>query len=133
MSARSWGRKKLWRKKGVRSKLEDRLCDMLTAAGVSFEYEPETWEYEVPARVSKYTPDLKIDKKYYEIKGRFDADDRKKMKLLWEQGYKFTMVFDKPGNKITSTSRTTYGMWCDKQGIPWMSAADFERMFNGGI
>lgn len=106
---------------------------MLKDAGVPFEYEPEAWEYVIPERVAKYTPDLKIDGNYYEIKGRFDADDRKKMKLLHEQGYVFIMVFDKPGNKITAASKTTYADWCDKNGIAWMSADDFTRMFNGGI
>lgn len=126
-------RRRLWRKKGVRSKLEDRLCGVLKDAGVPFKYEPEVWEYTIPERTAKYTPDLKIDGKYYEIKGHFDFDDRKKMRLLHEQGYKFIMVFDKPENKITKASKTTYAAWCDKLGIAWMSAADFTRMFNGGV
>lgn len=129
----SWARRKLWREKGKRSKLEDRLCTVLSNNGHEYQYEPETWEYEIPARIAKYTPDLLVDGVYYEIKGRFDAEDRKKMKLLRAQGYQFIMVFSRPENKIAARSKTTYADWCDANEIPWMSADDFEAMYDGRV
>lgn len=131
--SRAWQRRKLWRAKGVRSKLEDRLCSVLKSNGIPHAYEPEVWEYTIPERVAKYTPDLEVEGVYYEIKGLFDAEDRKKMRLLKEQGYHFIMVFSKPDNKIAAKSKTTYAMWCDANEIPWMSADDFEAMYDGRV
>lgn len=128
-----WARRKLWREKGVRSKLEDRLCKVLVANGIEHEYEPEKWEYEIPARTATYTPDLLVEGVYYEIKGHFDADDRRKMLLLASQGYQFIMVFHRPENKISKNSKTTYADWCDKNGIAWISADDFEAMYDGRV
>jgi len=130
---RAWQRRKLWKERGKRSKLEDRLCTVLSDNGVEHEYEPEVWEYVIPERVAKYTPDLIVEGVYYEIKGHFDADDRKKMLLLRSQGYQFIMVFSRPENKIAARSKTTYADWCDANDIPWMSAADFEAMYDGRV
>lgn len=132
--SRAWGRKKLWREKGVRSKLEDRLIGVLKANDIPHSYEPEVWEYTIPERVAKYTVDLEVEGVYYEIKGRFDAEDRKKMRLIREQhGPCFIMVFSKPENKISAKSKTTYAAWCEANDIPWMSAEDFEAMYNGRV
>jgi hypothetical protein len=127
--SRRQARRKLWREKGVRSKLEDRACKILTDAGVPFAYEPEAWSYTIPERQAKYTPDLLVEGHYYEVKGHFDADDRKKMKLLHDQGFKFTMVFDKASNKIRKGSPTSYADWCDKYGIEWIEMDTFETLF----
>lgn len=122
-------RRRLWKLKGVRSKLEDRACTHLTENGVEHKYEPETWTYTIPERTAKYTPDLLVEGHYYEIKGHFDAEDRKKMLLLKEQGYQFTMVFDKPDNKIRKNSPTSYADWCDKHEIDWISMDTFCFVF----
>lgn len=119
----------MWRERGVRSKLEDRACRILDEAGIPYEYEPDQWKYVIPEREATYTPDLLVEGNYYEVKGHFDADDRKKMLLLHEQGYDFIMVFDKPDNKIRKNSPTSYADWCDKNGIKWIDMETFETLF----
>ena len=104
-----------------RSKFEQRLSERLLKLG--FKYEPLKLDYTVPETEHKYTPDFLKGKLIYELKGRFTAQDRKKMKLLVEQHpeFKFVMVFQNPNIKINKNSKTTYAIWCEKNNIEWMS------------
>ena len=104
-----------------RSKFEQRLSERLLKLG--FKYEPLKLDYTVPETAHKYTPDFVKGKLIYELKGRFTAQDRKKMKLLVEQHpeFKFVMVFQNPNIKINKNSKTTYAIWCEKNNIEWMS------------
>lgn len=104
-----------------RSKFEQRLSERLLKLG--FKYEPLKLDYAVPETEHKYTPDFVKGKLIYELKGRFTAQDRKKMKLLVEQHpeFKFVMVFQNPNIKINKNSKTTYAIWCEKNNIEWMS------------
>lgn len=115
----------------MRSKLEKRGKDVLDDAGLEYEYETETWEYEVPEKVKKYTPDFKVGDKYYEFKGHWDVEDRQKMVLVKSQHptKDITMVFHRPFNKINKLSATTYAAFCEKHGIAWMSIEDFEKEY----
>lgn len=104
-----------------RSKFEQRLSERLLKLG--FKYEPFKLDYTVPETEHKYTPDFVKGKLIYELKGRFTAQDRKKMKLLVEQHpeFKFVMVFQNPNIKINKNSKTTYAIWCEKNNIEWIS------------
>ena len=104
-----------------RSKFEQRLADRLLKLG--FIYEPYKIDYTQPETKHKYTPDFVKGKLIYELKGKFTAADRKKMKLLIEQHpeFYFVMVFQNPNVKINKNSKTTYATWCDKNNIKWMS------------
>lgn len=55
---------------------------------------------------------------YIEIKGRFTAQDRKKMSLIIEQHPELDirMLLAKD-NKISKNSRTKYSTWCTKRNI----------------
>lgn len=107
-----------------RSKFEERLSKRLLKLG--FTYEPYKINYTVPEQQHKYTPDFVKGKLIYELKGRFTASDRKKMKLLVEQHpeFDFVMVFQNPDIKINKNSKTTYAMWCEKNNIGWIPAKE---------
>jgi len=123
--------RRLFQTHGVRSKLEKRGKDVLDDSGLEYEYESVTFEYEVPEKVRKYTPDFKVGDKYYEFKGHWDVEDRQKHVLFKAQRPEvdLTMVFHRPLNKINRLSNTSYAAFCDKHGIPWMSIEDFEKEY----
>lgn len=110
-----------------RSKFEARLADKLLHLG--FVYEPYRVDYTVPESMHHYTPDFVRGKLFYELKGRWTAQDRKKMRLLVEQHpeYEIVMVFQNPRKPINKNSLTTYADYCDKYGIKWMDYKDLDN------
>lgn len=87
-------------------------------------FESAKLEYIVPAKKHKYTPDFYCDKNcvFYETKGRFTAEDRKKMKFVVDQNPEVTiiMVFQDPNRKLTKAPKSkTYWQWCEANGIKW--------------
>lgn len=109
------------RAKGFRSGLEETIEGMLAKTGIPFQYEGIKLEYEEPATVHKYTPDFtfKGSNIIIETKGRFVVADRKKHLLLKNQypNLDFRFVFSNSKNKISKGSKTTYAMWCEKNGF----------------
>ena len=107
-----------------RSKFEEKLSAKLISDG--FVYEPFKIEYTIPETPHHYTPDFVKDDIIYELKGRWTAQDRKKIRLLVEQHpeYKFVMVFQNPNIKITKNSKTSYADYCNKYKISWMHYKD---------
>jgi len=63
-------------------------------------------------------------KEIIECKGRFPASDRTKMKAIRSAypDWTITMIFTNPSAPINKGSKTTYGDWCDKNGILWKKA-----------
>lgn len=77
----------------------------------------------------KYIPDFKLKQQFYvETKGRFTREDRRKMLAVFRHnpGIRLVIVFSHPNNTITKKSRTTYGEWCTKHEIPWVSLEELE-------
>jgi hypothetical protein len=113
-----------------RSGLEDRFGRFLQESGVEFSYEEDVVEYRVPEKIGKYKPDFKIKGIYLETKGRFTSEDRKKMLFVFRSNpdLNLLMVFPKPNNTITRSSKTTYGAWCDKNNIPWIGLEELETL-----
>lgn len=110
------------RKYGFRSGLERSVQTQLEEAGLAFEYEKHRVAYVQPAENRKYTPDFVLfNGIVVETKGRFLTADRKKIGLIRKQfpNLDFRMVFSNPKSRISKTSKTTYAMWCEKQGIPY--------------
>lgn len=107
-----------------RSKFEERLSRHLEHLG--FKYEPIKIDYTVPESKHKYTPDFVKGRLIYELKGRWTATDRKKMRLLVEQHpeYEIIMVFQNPNIKITKGSKTSYADYCNKYNIKWKDYKD---------
>lgn len=111
-----------------RSGLEARAGALLKANGVGFGYESRRIPYVLH---KEYVTDFELDRGIIiETKGRFTSEDRTKMRTVLHDNpdLNLFMVFSKPNNTLTKRSKTTYGDWCDKQGIPWLSIEDFEKL-----
>ena len=105
-----------------RSGLERSFGNFLQTEGIDFEFEASRLEFVVPEYQRHYTPDFEIGGIYFETKGRFTSEDRKKMLLVLASnpGIDLWMVFGRPQNTITKRSKTTYGDWCAAHGIAWI-------------
>jgi ribonuclease BN (tRNA processing enzyme) len=114
---------------GMRSMGEVRFtAENMEATNIPYEYEPDTFEYRVE-ETKHYTPDYKYKKRgrgptkyfYVEYKGVLKLEDRKKAERMRAQhpDVEIYFVFQRHLNKICKGSKTTYGMWCDKNGFGW--------------
>ena len=107
--------------KGYRSGLEDKVCGALEDAGVPYSYEEFKITYEVPARLAKYMPDIRLLRNgiIVETKGQFVTADRQKHKLIKEQHPELDIrfVFSNSRTRISKQSKTTYAMWCETHGF----------------
>ena len=121
-----WAKKafaKLKQSKNIkfRSKLEEKVADLLEGLGVSYEYESEKLSYTIE---HNYTPDFVLPNyTYLETKGYWDAADRRKILAVKKANPEIDlrMIFQSPYNTISKKSKTTYAMWCEKHAIPWTS------------
>lgn len=104
-----------------RSKYEEDVCGRLDKAKIPFDYETINLHYQITEQ-RKYIPDVILSNGIIiELKGRFTAKDRKKMLLVITQhpDLDIRMVFMRPNNRLSKTSKTTYAMWCDKNNVKW--------------
>lgn len=111
-------------KHGYRSGLEETIAIQLEGKKVPYEYEDKanTVTYTIPESKHTYLPDFKLHNGIIvETKGRFVLADRKKHKLIKEQhpDLDIRFVFSNSKAKTSKGSKTTYGMWCEKLGIPY--------------
>ncbi len=107
-----------------RSKLEERIADLLAQLGVSYLYESEKLSYTIS---HNYTPDFVLPNyTYLEAKGYWDSTDRRKILAVKRDnpGIDIRMIFQSPYNTISKKSKTTYAQWCDRHEIPWTSYKD---------
>jgi len=110
-------------KKKYKSKWEENVSEQIKSLGYPVKYETEKLPYLVPESKHIYTPDFPLGKNLYiEAKGKFVFQDRKKHLLLKEQYPEkvFILVFQNANQRISKKSKTTYSMWCDKNGIKWI-------------
>lgn len=102
-----------------RSGLEEKVARELRQLGVKFKYEPPGWVlYQKPS--SRYKPDFVLPNGIIiETKGQFLSSDRSKHKLIKAQNPKLDIrfVFSNSNKRIGSKSKTTYAMWCERQGF----------------
>lgn len=109
-------------KHGWRSGLEETIINQLVDNGIEPNYEAVKLRYIVPETEHTYTPDFPVSKKIViETKGLWDVADRMKMLLVVKQHPEidFRLVFSNANKKIKKGSKTSYAMWCDKNGIKW--------------
>jgi hypothetical protein len=118
---------KYGKKTGIyRSKFEKTISDSLISEDISFTYEEDKIEYIKPKTTHIYTPDFTIIKKngepmFIEVKGLFDADDRKKHLYIKQQhpDLDIRFIFQNSNNKITKKSKTSYSDWAIKNRFLW--------------
>jgi len=104
---------------GWRSGLEEKVANALTEAGIPFTYEKTKVKYIKPASEHQYTPDFVLDNGIIiETKGLFTSVDRQKHMLVKRQHphLDIRFVFSNSKARISKSSRTTYAMWCVKNG-----------------
>ena len=107
-----------------RSKLEERIAELLDVLHISYEYE----SIKVPYTIQhNYLPDFVLPNHIYlEAKGYWEPSDRRKVLAVKRDNpdIDLRMVFQAPYNKISKKSKTTYAQWCEKHDIPWTSYHD---------
>ena len=102
-----------------RSKLEERIADLLGELGISYEYESKRVPYTIQ---HFYSPDFILPNHVYlEAKGYWEPQDRRKILAVKKDNpdLDLRMVFQSPFNTISKKSKTTYAQWCEKHKIPW--------------
>ncbi len=107
---------------GFRSGLEVSVARQLDAAGVPYDYEKYVIRYSIPARVARFTPDWVLKNGIViESKGHWVTSDRQKIRLVKEQhpDLDLRMLFGSSKSTIGRKSSTTYGIYCDRLGIPY--------------
>ena len=120
------------KKYGFKSGLEENISQQIGNKGIEVLYETEKVEYIVPASKHTYHPDFRLPNGIrVETKGRFVAADRKKHLLVKEQNPNLDIrfVFSNSKNKISKNSKTTYGMWCEKNGFKYADKEIPEEWF----
>jgi hypothetical protein len=111
-----------------KSKLEERVWEVLKKQYPQVKYEPDKFKYIQPEVTRTYTPDFRTGRRkvYLEAKGKLDLETRKKM--LWfkecNPDIRIIFLFQNSDNKITKRSKTTYAMWAEENGFEWL---DFRR------
>lgn len=113
---------------GKRSGYEEHVAKSLDSRNIPYEYEAEVLSYikpPVPPKPSRYTPDFTIEKKdgtkmYIESKGKFTAQDRKKMVLVKEQNPEadIRLLFMRD-NYLTTQKKSKYSTWALRNGFPF--------------
>ena len=120
------------KKYGFKSGLEENISNQIAAKGIEVKYESEKVAYIIPASQHTYNPDFRLPNGIIiETKGRFVAADRKKHQLVKEQhpNLDIRFVFSNSKNKISKNSKTTYGMWCEKNGFKYADKEIPEEWF----
>lgn len=104
-----------------RSGLEKKNSEYLKKLKVNFTYEEVKIRYVKPITHHTYTPDFDLIKSgvIIETKGMFTVADRKKHLLIQAQYPELDIrfVFSNSRAKLYKGSKTTYGMWCDKNSF----------------
>lgn len=121
----------------MRSKFERRIAKELDDAGVKYEYEKWSYQYDEPLRKNMarcgdcdgtnlirtgwYTPDFFLESGcIVETKGRFTAADRRKMLAVKESHPELQLVIlFMRDNKIHKNSQTKYSDWCEANGYDY--------------
>lgn len=109
-------------KHGFRSGLEEAIALDLKSKGIIATFEAGPITYIQPEKKRKYTKDFILPNAIViESKGRFVSEDRAKHLLIKAQhpDLEIRFVFSNPKQRISKASKTTYAMWCDKNGYTY--------------
>ena len=106
---------------GFRSGLEETVAEQLKAAGIDPKFEAIKLPFTELKRRT-YTPDFPVtDTIIIETKGRFLTSDRMKMLEVKRQypSIEFRFIFTNSKQRISKVSKTTYGVWCERNGFKY--------------
>ena len=120
-------------KYGFRSGLEERVAEQLDQLGIEYTYEKIKLKYIKPASQHVYTPDFVLANGIIvETKGRFLAPDRQKHILVKKHNPELDIrfVFSNSNARISKASKTTYAMWCRKNGYKFADKTIPEEWLN---
>jgi len=120
-------------KYGFRSGLEERIAEQLDQSGIEYTYEKLKLKYIRPASAHVYTPDFVLSNGIIvETKGRFLAPDRQKHLLVKKHNpdLDIRFVFSNSNARISKASKTTYAMWCRKNGYKFADKTIPEEWLN---
>ena len=109
-------------KHGFRSGLEEDNARLLQTLGVPVSFETTKVSYLIPETKHTYTPDFTLPNGVLiETKGKLEPRDRAKHLFVKHQNphLDIRFVFQRPNDPINKGSRTTYAMWCNKNGFKW--------------
>jgi hypothetical protein len=109
---------------GFRSGLEEMNAKHLQNMGVEVQFETIKVKYTIPETKHTYTPDFPLPNGILvETKGKLEPKDRAKHLFIKHQrpDLDIRFVFQRPHDPINKGSRTTYAMWCEKNGFKWAS------------
>lgn len=107
---------------GFRSGLEQLNAERLEKAGVAVKFEETKLQYIIPETTHTYTPDFELPNGILvETKGRLEMEDRKKHILVQAQhpDKDIRFVFQRPTDRISKKSKTTYGQWASANNFKW--------------
>ena len=107
-----------------RSRLEEKVADLLVDLDVKYEYETVKVDYTI-AHI--YKPDFILPNGVHlECKGYWDSKDRRKIKAVKEQNpdLDLRMVFQAPYNTISKKSKTTYAQYARCIAVSYAGAGD---------
>lgn len=110
-------------REGYRSGLEEINAKHLTANKVPFVFEKVKIKYIIPATERTYSLDFELldNGIMVETKGKFEPTDRAKHLYIKLQhpDLDIRFVFQRPQERISKNSETTYADWADKYGFKW--------------
>ena len=132
-TGRKFTAKQVATKYGFRSGLEERIAEQLDQLGVEYTYEKVKLKYIKPASSHVYTPDFVLANGIIvETKGRFLAPDRQKHILVKRHNPELDIrfVFSNSNARISKASKTTYAMWCRKNGYKFADKTIPEEWLN---
>ena len=105
-----------------RSGLEEAVANQLNSLSIPFEYEKLVLNYTRPEKEHRYTPDFVLNNGIIiKCKGQLLTSDRQKMILVKKHHPKrdIRFVFSNSKSRISKKSKTTYAMWCERNGFPY--------------
>jgi len=103
-------------------KFEGALARQISDAGFDVWYEVAKLPYIKPSQKSWYLPDFILPNGIIiEAKGWLDCRERTKLKNIRAShpNLDIRIIFQRPQNKITKYSKTTYAKWATQHGFIW--------------
>lgn len=126
-------KRKVAKKRGFRSGLEDTTAQHIKSKGAKVLYETSKIHYVIPESKHVYTPDFILPNGIIvETKGYLSIEDRKKHLLIQQQhpSKDIRFVFTRSATKLYKGAKTTYSDWCKKNNFKFADKKIPDSWFN---